>query len=88
MAREKMQEIILAKLTHLQEGNEDPVWVSGTQLTELLRPHNPSSIRMALVLLVDSGQVHRERRAGRGKKGKTGQSAWYTVGNINAELHS
>lgn len=82
MAREKTQEAVLDKLRYLQEGNEAPVWVSGTQLTELLRGHNPSSIRMALVLLVDSGQVHRERRAGRGKKGRTGQSAWYSLAKV------
>ncbi len=83
MPRELVKEAVLAKLQYLQEGNPNPVWVSGIQLTELLRPLNPSSVRMALLLLVEDGLITRERRAGRGRgKGRTGQSAWYTVGEI------
>lgn len=88
MPREKAQEAVLEKLRYLQEGNSEPVWISGTQLTELIRDFNPSSIRMALLLLVESGQVQRERRAGRGKRGKTGQSAWYSLVSVEAELHT
>lgn len=81
MPRDAIQKKVLAKLRYLQKGNPEPVWVSGIQLTELLKPLNPSSVRMALLLLVDDGKVTRERRAGRGRgKGRTGQSAWYTVG--------
>lgn len=79
MPREETQEKILAKLQQIQKDNEEPVWVSGKQVTELLPKLNPSSVRMALLLLHDRGLVIRERRKGRGPKGKTGQSAWYSL---------
>lgn len=79
MARNKMQELIHAKLTEIQEGHDEPVWVSGIQVTQLLKSHNSSSIRMALLLLTDAGRLWRERRKGRGKRGKTGQSSWYAI---------
>lgn len=79
MPRNEMQEIVYEKLFQIQEGNDDPVWVSGKQVTELLPKKNPSSVRMALLLLCDRGLLIRERRKGRGPKGKTGQSSWYKV---------
>lgn len=74
--------MILDKFNYLQEGNTKTVWVSGTQVTELFKQENPSSIRMALLLLVDEGKIVRERRRGRGGRGKTGQSAWYALAQI------
>lgn len=84
MPREKMQERVLERIEAIQEGNDEPVWVSGRQVTELVKG-NPSSIRMALLLLVDRGKLKRERRKGRGPKGKTGQSAWYTLNGADHE---
>lgn len=79
MARKEMKEIVYAKIQQVQEGNPEPVWISGIQLTQLLKTHNPSSIRMALLLLVDDEVLVRERRKGRGDTGKTGQSSWYAI---------
>ena len=88
MARNKLQEIIYAKFLGMQEGNEESVWISGIQVTQLLKSQNPSSIRMALLFLVDSGKLQRERRKGRGKRGKTGQSSWYSIPVDNkVEIH-
>lgn len=79
MPREAMQRKVLGKLRTIQEDEKEAVWVSGRQITELLPKENPSSVRMALLLLVDNGLVIRERKKGRGQRGKTGQSAWYRV---------
>ena len=84
MPREKMQEKVLARMEQIQEGNDELVWVSGKQVTELVKG-NPSSIRMALLLLVDKGKLKRERRKGRGPKGRTGQSAWYALNGADHE---
>lgn len=83
MARDQIRKDILVKLRNFQEGQDDPVWVSGKQITNLFPKYNPSSVRMALTLLHDQGLIVRERRKGRGPKGKTGQSAWYTLGDKN-----
>lgn len=85
MARNELREIVLAKFQHIQQGIDQPVWVSGVQVTELLKSHNPSSIRVALLLLVDDEVLVRERRRGRGKTGRTGQSAWYALAEVPAE---
>lgn len=74
-----MQETVLAKLEQIQDGGDKPIWMSGKQITELLPKENPSSVRQALLLLHDRGVVVRERRKGRGKRGKTGQSSWYSL---------
>lgn len=88
MARDKTRAKILAKFEYLQEGNDEPVWISGTQVTELLKRENPSSVRMALALLVEEGAIIRERRKGRGKRGRTGQSAWYSLARVNSQVRS
>ncbi len=77
MARGEMKEIVYAKLREIQEDNDGPIWISGIQMTQLLKAYNPSSVRMALLLLVDDDRIIRERRKGRGGKGMTGQSSWY-----------
>lgn len=79
MARDQIRKDILTKFRAFQEGKDEPVWVSGRQLTDLFSKYNPSSVRMALTLLHDQGLLVRERRKGRGPKGKTGQSAWYSL---------
>lgn len=79
MARDQIRRDILLKLRDIQEGRDEPVWISGKQLTDLFSKYNPSSVRMALTILHDQGLVVRERRKGRGPRGKTGQSAWYTL---------
>lgn len=79
MARDQIRRDILLKLRDIQEGRDEPVWISGRQLTDLFSKYNPSSVRMALTLLHDQGLVVRERRKGRGPRGKTGQSAWYSL---------
>lgn len=79
MARNEIRRDILVKLRDIQEDRDEPVWISGRQLTDLFSRYNPSSVRMALTLLADEGLIVRERRKGRGPKGKTGQSAWYTL---------
>lgn len=83
MPREALQREILEKINTIQEGKDKIVWISGTQMTQLFPKKNPSSIRMALSLLAESGQIRRERRKGRGPKGKTGQSAWYSALNVD-----
>jgi hypothetical protein len=85
LARDKIRKAVLEKFQSIQEGNTEAVWVSGTQVTELLRRYNPSSVRVALLLLVEEGEIIRERRKGRGKRGATGQSAWYALARIPVE---
>ena len=86
MPRNALQKLLLVRINEIQEGNEKVVWISGKQITELFPRQNPSSVRMALLLLTDQGLVRRERRKGRGKKGRTGQSAWYS--SINADPYA
>lgn len=79
MARDQIRRELLLKLRDVQEDRDEPVWISGKQLTDLFPKYNPSSVRMALTLLHDQGLIVRERRKGRGPRGKTGQSAWYSL---------
>lgn len=78
MPREKLQQLLLEKIDSIQGENSHVVWISGTQLTQMFPKKNPSSIRAALSLLAESGQIRRERRKGRGPRGRTGQSSWYS----------
>lgn len=73
-----MQEIVLAKINEIQAANEKVVWISGRQMVDILSKHNPASVRMALSLLAEKGMIRRERRKGRGPRGRTGQSSWYS----------